>query len=114
MRTRSLFVAAFAFLGACASTQAGQQATAETPTTIRVENQGFPDMTIYAVRGSQRMRLGIAPGHNTTNLTVPRTLMSGLTPLRFIADPIAGNRPSVSQEITVAPGDAVTLTIPPN
>jgi hypothetical protein len=27
-----------------------------------------------------------------------------LTPLRFIADPIGGTRPSVSEEITVAPG----------
>jgi hypothetical protein len=33
--------------------------------------------------------------------------------LRFIADPIGGARPSVSEEITVAPGDSVVLTIPP-
>jgi hypothetical protein len=36
-----------------------------------------------------------------------------MTPLRFIADPIGGNRASVSQEITVVPGDTVVLTIPP-
>jgi len=40
-------------------------------------------------------------------------LVSGLTPLRFVADPIGGNRASVSQEITVAPGDTVVLMIPP-
>ena len=47
-----------------------------------------------------------------TNFTIPSTLLSGLTPMRFIADPIGGSRASVSQEITVAPGDTVLMTIP--
>jgi hypothetical protein len=83
------------------------------PTVIQVDNQGFLDMNVFAVRSSQRVRLGTAPGNNKTNFTVPRSLVSGLTPLRFVADPIGGNRASVSQEITVAPGDTVVLTIPP-
>jgi hypothetical protein len=40
--------------------------------------------------------------------------MSGLTQLRFIADPIGSTRASVSEEITVAPGDTVMMTIPPS
>jgi hypothetical protein len=40
-------------------------------------------------------------------------LIAGLTPLRFIANPIGGNHASVSEEITVAPGDSVVMTIPP-
>ncbi len=86
---------------------------AAEPTVVEVDNQGFLDMTVYAVRGSQRIRLGTATGNGKTNFNVPPALISGLTPLRFIADPIGGNRASVSQEITVAPGDTVTLTIPP-
>ena len=39
--------------------------------------------------------------------------VNGLTPLRFVTDPIGGNRASVSQEITVLPGDTVVLTVPP-
>ncbi|MFL5477864.1 MAG: hypothetical protein ACJ79X_02490, partial [Gemmatimonadaceae bacterium] len=62
---------------------------------------------------SQRVRLGIANGNGKTNLRIPSVLMSGLTPLRFVADPIGGRRASVSQEITVAPGDTVGLLIPP-
>jgi hypothetical protein len=81
--------------------------------SIRVENQGFSDMTVYAVRSAQRVRLGLAPGHANTVFTVPSALMNGMTQLRFIADPIGGARASVSEEITVAPGDSVTLTIPP-
>ena len=83
------------------------------PTVVQVDNQGFLDMNVYAVRSGQRVRLGIAPGNTKTNFTVPPTLVTGLTPLRFIADPIGGTRASVSMEITVAPGDTVVLTIPP-
>src|SRR5207253_10692125 len=77
------------------------------PTVVQVDNQGFLDMTVYAARSSQRGRLGIATGNNKTNFNIPSILMSGLTPLHFVADPIGGRRASVSQEITVAPGDTV-------
>jgi hypothetical protein len=83
------------------------------PSVLQVDNQGFLDMTVYAARSSQRVRLGIATGNNKTSFTIPSSLVSGLTSLRFIADPIGGSRASVSQEITVAPGDTVVLTIPP-
>ncbi len=82
-------------------------------TAVQVDNQGFLDMTVYAARSAQRLRLGLAPGHTMTVLSVPPGIVGGLTPLRFIADPIGGSRPSVSEEITVAPGDTVVMTIPP-
>jgi hypothetical protein len=83
------------------------------PTMLQVDNQGFLDMNVYASRSGQRVRLGTATGNSKTNFIVPRSLVSGLTSLRFIADPIGGSRASVSQEITVTPGDTVVLTIPP-
>jgi hypothetical protein len=52
-------------------------------------------------------------GHQNTVLRVPPVLITGVTPLRFIADPIGSSRASVSEEITVTPGDSVMLTIPP-
>ena len=83
------------------------------PTVLQVDNQGFLDMNVYAARSSQRVRLGTATGNGKTSFTIPSSLVSGLTPLRFVADPIGGRRASVSEEITVAPGDTVVLTIPP-
>lgn len=82
-------------------------------TRVRVQNQAFLDMTIYVYRGPQRVRLGVANGNSTTRFTVPSNMIFGATPLRFQADPIGGNRNSISEEITVSPGDEVTLTIPP-
>jgi hypothetical protein len=83
------------------------------PTIVQVDNQGFLDMAVYALRSAERVRMGTANGNSKTNLRVPSGMVNGLTPLRFIADPIGGSRASVSEEITVAPGDTVVLTIPP-
>jgi hypothetical protein len=100
-------------LNACNAMARGSAAGQNPPAAIRVDNQSFADMTVYAARSAQRVRLGLAPGHANTVFTVPSALMNGLTQLRFIADPIGGARVSVSEEITVAPGDSVVLTIPP-
>lgn len=98
---------------ACNGMFRGSGASNQVPTTIRVDNQDFPDMNVYAARSAERVRLGTAPGHTSTVFTIPPVLISGSTPLRFIADPIGGRRASVSEEITVSPGDSVVLTIPP-
>jgi hypothetical protein len=115
MKIRSLvFASLFLGVAACSSLPLGSGASNEKqPTVVEVDNQGFLDMTVYAARSGQRVRLGIATGNRKTDLTIPSYLISGLTPLRFVADPIGGRRASVSQEITVAPGDTVGLMIPP-
>jgi hypothetical protein len=113
--TMVLMMACLALAGAC-SRNKNPDETAEPvpPTRLRVENQAFLDMTIYVYRSSQRIRLGTATGNSVTRLTIPANLIFGATPLRFQADPIGGNRAPISSEITVAPGDEVVLTIPPN
>jgi len=115
MTTRLIaFTFLFAGLLACNAFKRGSDTSATNqPTVVQVDNQGFLDMTVYAARSSERVRLGIATGNGKTNFNIPSVLISGLTPLHFVADPIGGRRASVSQEITVAPGDTVVLTIPP-
>ena len=80
---------------------------------LQVENRGFADMVVYAVSGSQRVRLGLANGNSTKSFTIPASLIQGSRPLRFLADPVGGNRRPISEEMVVHPGDIVTLTIPP-
>jgi hypothetical protein len=117
MTNRSIVLAFLLSLAACGTLSRGSGSSdgpgQDEVTAVQVENRGFADMTLYAVRSSQRVRLGIVPGHSTKVFDVPRTLMGGLTQLRFIADPIGATRRSVSEEITVAPGDTVVMTIPP-
>lgn len=106
--------AALASVAACNAFKRGSGSMPSSePTTLQVDNQGFLDMAVYAVRSVERIRLGTATGNRKTNLRIPSTLVNGLTPLRFIADPIGATRASISEEITVSPGDTVVLTIPP-
>lgn len=81
-------------------------------TYVEVDNQGFSDMNIYAISGGQKVRLGTAIGSRKTRFRLPGYLVTTLTPLRFLADPIGGSRLPVSEEITVSPGDVVGLIIP--
>jgi hypothetical protein len=80
---------------------------------VQVQNQGFSDMVVYVVNGGQRIRLGLATGNSTKTFDIPRHLVRDVGTIRFLADPIGGNRTPVSEEMTVQPGDIVTLTIPP-
>lgn len=95
------------------SGKAPHQAPAPDATTVRVENRNWLDMTIYVVRGGQRIRLGVVTGNSTRVLKIPRGIVFGTTPLRFLADPVGARRTPISQEIQVREGDQVTLTIPP-
>jgi len=107
-------------VGACSTRQAPETVVdlnADGPvsdeTRVRVENQNLADMTIYVYRGSQRMRLGRARGNGTTDLVIPKSMVSGVTELRFQAEPMGNQRGIISQPLPVTPGDLVDFLIPP-
>jgi hypothetical protein len=101
---------------ACVRNSKPDEDAEPAPTTyLKVENRAFLDMTMYVLRNSQRVRLGVATGNTTTKLVIPNTLLySGSGTLQFLANPIGGRRSPVSQEISVSAGDEVTLLIPPS
>lgn len=53
----------------------------------------------------------VAPKTTLELLTIPEYLVRSVTVLRFLADPVGGPGPPVSDEITVEPGDVVTLIV---
>ena len=82
--------------------------------TLTVENLGFADVTVYAVSPTgNRIRLGQVSGNSTQQLPLPDYLVRGGQQLRFFADPIGVAQTPVTEELYVAPGEAVILTIPP-
>jgi len=116
MKLRPLqFLAAIAAIVALAGCSPLPRAPLSTrsQTTLTVENHAFLDMTIYVLRGSERVRLGLATGSGTSTFTIPAYLTQMSPSLHFIADPIGGSRAEISEEITVSPGDDVVLQIPP-
>jgi hypothetical protein len=103
-----------AAIAGCHARKPDTGAAPEAGATLTVENQGFTDMTIYAVSGTTgRVRLGQVTGNTTQHLSIPGYLVQSGGTLRFIADPIGGARRPVSDELLVSPGDSLTLTIPP-
>jgi hypothetical protein len=111
---RSLVLAlAVASLG-CTTGRAARNANdGPVRTTIEVQNEDFNDMTVYVLVNGSRTRLGIATGNKSTVLTIPEYLLSGTTFLRFVANPIGGNRTPVSEEVDVSPGDQLVMVIRP-
>ena len=109
---RRLAYLSLALVAACGTRRQSNVRSAER-TVVEVDNQGFADMTVYVYEGTRRVRLGLATGASTTKLTLPASMARGVRSLRFLCDPIGGNRKSVSQEITVGPGDTIRLVIPP-
>lgn len=106
-------VAVLALVSLCACVPKLSSRASQPETTLKVQNDAFSDMTIYLIRGLETIRLGTANGNKTTILKIPSSVVFGATPLRFQARPIAGPRQPVTEEITVIPGDEVTMIIPP-
>ena len=97
-------------LVACATTK---NVRPDQPVTIlEVDNQAALDMTIYVYRSSERIRVGTATALARSHLRIPPNVLFGSTPLRFMADPIGANRLPITEELTVSPGDTVTMIIP--
>ena len=59
------------------------------PTSLRIENQNWLDVTIYVVHDGQRSRLGAATAARTTNMAIPPNLLGQLGAIRLVADPVA-------------------------
>ena len=110
---RQFLAAAVLVVSACYSRNTQQQMN-QPAATLEVDNQGVLDMTIYVMRGAERVRLGIAGALKKTALPIPNDMVFGASTLRFVGDPIGSNRNSVSDQITVSPGDTVTWTVRPN
>ena len=98
----------------CRSSSPNRRAIPQRPEAfVRVENRSMLDMTVYVIRGSERRRLGLVNALSTETMPIPPGMIEGSGVLRFLADPIGGNRTPVSEEISVRDGDVVTLMIPP-
>ena len=115
MRTlvRTTLIAALSLtLAVCGRTPATENAEPGGETTLVVDNQSTLQVTVYALRDSQRQRLGTAGALATTRLRIPDNLVFGVTSLRFLVDPVGSRRTPISEEIMVVAGDEVTLVIP--
>ena len=105
----ALTVAALVAVPAAAQTAPEES---ETPrTTVRVINDNWNDITVYAVRNGYRRRLGTVTSFTSRVLTLPPTLLIPSDGLRLVADPIGSRGVYVSEPLVVNAGDVVEWTV---
>ena len=102
---------ALLFSSACAATQAGNpfDAPAQGESTIRIEvqNLNFADATLFARRGSERIRMGVVTGKTDRTFDIPWTISY---PLQVEINLLAGDR-CITRPRSVEPGEVVLLQI---
>ena len=96
-------------LAGCGSTREADEAGGAQ---VEVINRNYVSMEIYVVGQSRRVRLGRVASGKTQRFTIPVSLLSGATPLRFVMEPSGPERDILSEEFVVVPGEEVILVIP--
>ena len=81
---------------------------------VTVDNQNYLDMDVFLIRGGQRIRIGMVPGISSRMLMLRSELIGYGTEVQFELHPIGGRGNTISETVTVRPGDVIQLTIPPN
>jgi hypothetical protein len=93
-----------------------RRAVADTPAheqqvTVRVRNDNFSDMDVYAFSQGMTWRLGTVPSMQRTTFTLPQEMVAPQAEVRLIFAPIAGWHYWVSPPVLVSPGDSVRSDI---
>jgi hypothetical protein len=81
------------------------------PTSLRVENHNWLDVTIYVVHDGQRSRLGAATAARTTDFAIQPTQLGQLGTISLIADPVGSSKAVASPKVVVKPGTRLVWTL---
>ena len=87
-----------------------ERSTTIRPVQVLVENDNWSDLTVYAVVGGSRMRLGVVGSSSTRRFTLRHRLGSGLDTFRFTAR-MMGGRSLETPSFTLPPGAEFQWTV---
>jgi len=76
-----------------------------------VRNDHWLDITIYAIRGGSRYRLGMVSGLKTDTLPLQNTILAGSGTLRFLLEPIGSTRTHLTESIPIGANQSIELNI---
>jgi hypothetical protein len=95
-----------------AATDSAAVANANSPATIRFQNDALDNATVYAVPDhGMAVRLGEVFGGQTSKLVVPRDLLSGGGMVNIVAVPFARNFVVRSGPVPMSPGDVMNVRL---
>ena len=117
MRRMRLWVGVLAFgaavpmAGACTRTaQAAGDVAPATAIGLRVRNDNFLDMDVYAISAGLATRLGTVTGNSRRNFVLDAS-MADSQDFRIVATPVGGNGRATTGNIAVSPGQLIDFTI---
>ncbi len=90
----------------------GNVASAANAVDLRVVNNNFSDVDVYAVRNGERTRIGTVTGNSTQSFTLGPSLFP-TNDLSLIAVPIGGFGAASSGRLSVSAGDQIDFRIMP-
>jgi len=96
--------------GAACATKKGSAQPQPERTAVTVKNDNWLDVTIFAVRGGARTRLGFVTGMSRGTFPVPSDFAPDGT-LQLMVDPVGGHNVYVTDRIVVNSGQRVELTV---
>jgi hypothetical protein len=98
-------------VGACGhSGQASGEVAPATAIGLRVRNDNFLDMDVYAVSAGLATRVGTVTGNTSRNFVLDGS-MADRQDLRIVATPIGGNGRASTGTIAVSAGQTIDFTI---
>ena len=97
--------------GGCAhQPQAGGDVAPVTAIGLRVRNDNFLDMDVYAVSAGLATRLGTVTGNSRRNFVLDASMADG-EDFRIVATPVGGNGRATTGNLAVSPGQLIDFTI---
>ena len=103
--------AALSLSGGCAHpSQAGGDVAPVTAIGLRVRNDNFLDMDVYAISAGLATRLGTVTGNSRHNFVLDSSMADG-EDFRIVATPVGGNGRASTGNLAVSPGQLIDFTI---
>lgn len=90
------------------------QPAPEHAATVRVENNNWQDVDVYAIRSGQKIRLGMVTSMTSTDFALPASLLTGSPNVQLYIHPIGTNGGYLSQSMLVAAGQTIDLRVENN
>lgn len=75
-------------------------------------NESIDQAAVYAIAGSQQIRIGTVMSGRTEPLVIPASIAASGATLRIIARPFGKSVVASTGPITLIPGEAVTIRLP--
>ena len=96
---------------ACTHPSQTRQTNPDQPAYLVVENTLTEPFRMYVSDGAQRLPVGTVNPLSTTRLRIPPSMVFPAISLEFLAVPVGGSNPAISERLVVNPGDEIHLRL---